>query len=254
MHAGWPRKQSYYTRNNWAGKFKLGDAWVLDGPATNALSHQINNLLYLLGEGPNGFAVPACVRSELYAAGPVESHNIAAIEITTDSGVNAYFLGTHCSQELFGATIILRCEKGQIVWTMYGETVVTYEDGTTETTRDIRDDWPNMQTNFIQAVRDGSGKNLRCPLIETRKMVAVLNAAHESSRVVHRVPEELIQVLPEGEGDSRVVLPGIDGLIRSAAEDRCLFSDLSDAPPWAKKTRPFDLAGYKKFPQQFRCE
>ncbi|WP_309380222.1 Gfo/Idh/MocA family protein [Cerasicoccus frondis] len=37
--ASWPRPDIFYDRNNWAGKSKVGEDWVYDFSANNALAH-----------------------------------------------------------------------------------------------------------------------------------------------------------------------------------------------------------------------
>ena len=93
----WPRGASYYGRNAWAGKLQDGGRWVLDGPATNACFHQIANCLYLATRH-EGLAEPTAVRGELYAAGGVESHNLAAMQIRTAEGPIVQLLLAHCTQ------------------------------------------------------------------------------------------------------------------------------------------------------------
>ncbi|HRU05875.1 MAG TPA: Gfo/Idh/MocA family oxidoreductase, partial [Candidatus Brocadiia bacterium] len=39
VRATWQRAESYYARNPWAGKFKDGDVYVLDGTINNPLAH-----------------------------------------------------------------------------------------------------------------------------------------------------------------------------------------------------------------------
>ena len=92
----------YYTRNDWAGKLHSGDALVLDGPATNALAHQITNMR-LPGlsdsQSPGHADFGSC--GSLDAAGPVEADDTAAIEIHMAEGPTAYFLASHCTGETF---------------------------------------------------------------------------------------------------------------------------------------------------------
>ena len=53
-----PYPSDYYERNNWAGKLKVGDRWVLDSPLNNALSHYLHLLLFLAGSSQNLTARP----------------------------------------------------------------------------------------------------------------------------------------------------------------------------------------------------
>jgi len=248
-HAGWPRTRAYYTRTDWAGKLSLKDTWVLDGPAMNALAHQVTNMLFLASAEPGRLATPTAVRAELYAAGPVESHDTAAIEIRTAEGPTAWFLASHCSEANFGPIIELEAERGHVVWSMREGAKVAYADGSTESCP-ADDGRPEMVANLVEAIRLNDPSVLRCPLPETRKFVLALDGAHESSGCVRRIPAAEVRRVGEG-ADARTVVVGLDGLLPRAAAARCLFSDLPDAPAWAARTQPFSLEGYRSFPRRF---
>ncbi len=249
--AGWPRNRAYYLRNAWAGELRVGKHWVLDGPATNALSHQLMNMLFLASPEPDGFASPASVRAELYAAGPVSSHDTAAIEVRTVEGPAIVLLVSHCTQENFGPVIEIVAERGTVRWQMGKGATITYSDGTTETCPAEPDSGRRkMLLNFLEAVRENDPERLRCPLAATRGFVLALDGAHESSVRVRRIPPDQITRVGERE-EARTVVAGLDDALRRAAEARCLLSDLPDAPPWAVATQHFDLAGYSRFPQRF---
>lgn len=248
-HAGWPRTRAYYTRNDWAGKLKAGETWVLDGPATNALAHQITNMLFLASAKPGRLATPTGVRAELYAAGEVESHDTCAIEVHTAQGPTCLFLASHCSEANFGPTIELAAEQGRVVWTMREGARIALADGTEENCP-AADGRAEMVANLGEAVRASDPTLLRCPLSETRKFVLALDGAHESSGCIHRIAPEHIRRGGEG-GEARTIVGCLDALLVQAARAKCLFSELADAPAWAVHTQAFDLAGYDFFPRQF---
>ncbi len=248
--AGWPRNKTYYGRNNWAGKLKVGDAWVLDSPTANALAHQVANLLALAGDD-RSFATPAWVRAELYAAGDVESHDTAAIEILSTGGTRMLFLNTHCSQGQFGPILEIEGESGTALWTMYQQAAITYADGTSESFAHDPLQVPKMLTNFIQAVRGNDASLLRCPLETTRNMVLALDGAHESSGRVNRIDAPFKHKDAVGTGEERTIVDGLDQAIADAAAGRCLFSDLPTPPAWAVKTPRFSMSGYEAFPVRF---
>lgn len=52
--AGWPRNDDYYERAPWAGRMFCDGRLVFDGPATNALSHVLNNVCHVLTGGSDG--------------------------------------------------------------------------------------------------------------------------------------------------------------------------------------------------------
>ena len=251
-HAGWPRDRGYYARNGWAGRLRVGDAWALDGPAMNALAHQVTNMLFLASPAPGRLATPTSVRAELYAAGPVESHDTAAIEIRTAEGPTARFLASHCTAASFGPAIAIEAEGGRAEWQMWRGGTIRLADGTAEPVAgDKGAGRPQMVANFVEAVRAGDGSLLRCPLAETRQFVLALDGAHESSRRIHRIAAEHARRIDAGTDQARTVVAGLDELLVRCAEAGCLPSDLGDAPPWAVATEPFDLAGYSRFPQAF---
>jgi predicted dehydrogenase len=252
--AGWPRPRPYYRRNEWAGRLRSDAGWVLDGPATNALSHQLAHMLAMAAGRRHAFAAPLAVRAELYAAGPVESHNLAAIEVRTAEGPILRFYCSHATAGTFGPAIHVACDRGRAVYDQRDGTTVAYDDGTQEHQPSQADDQEEMIANFLEAVRCGEASHLRCGLAQTRNYVLAVNGAHESSRRVHRIDERYWRLQDAGTDDQRVVVDGLDELLVAAEREGKLLSDLDGAPRWAVATEPFDLTGYDRFPQRFRCD
>ncbi len=254
-YAGWPRTASYYARNEWAGKLQIGGRWVMDGPAMNALNHQINNMLFLASDRPLGCAELKRVRGELYAAGPIDSHDTAAIEFETAGGAMGWFLCSHCTEKWSDPRIIIETDKATVEWQMRGEAVIRYRDGSPED----RCPWTRahhgeMIVNFVEAIRADDPSLLRCPLTEARKTIVVLDGTHESSRTIHRIASDQTRRIDEGTGKARTIVPGLDDMIRRAAEEGKLLSELPDAPGWAQASESFDVTGYCEFPQQFSAD
>jgi predicted dehydrogenase len=245
--AGWPRTKSYYDRNEWAGKLRSGDRWVLDGPAMNALAHQVNNLLFFASPSKRGYATPVSVRAELYACGGLESHNTAAIEIDTDTGVRVYFLTSHATDELFGPVFEVHGEKGTATLSMDAGARLTLADGSEEAIP-RGEKYSDVVGNFLDAIEAGDPSRLRCRLQDAAGMTLSLNAAHESSERIHRIDESLVRRVGD---DERMIVDGMDDLLTRAATQCCLFSDLSNAPSWVVRTESFDVGGYEYFPQRF---
>jgi len=252
--AGWPRRDYYYSRNEWAGKLRSGGKWALDGPATNALAHQTSNVLYLGSDRPGGFATPTSVRAELYAARDIESHDTAAIEIQTAEGIPLHFVVSHCSETEFGPVIEVHGEKGTARWTFTEGPVVTYNDGTEERSgREEELGRDKMVANFLRAVEVGDPELPKCTLADTRAYTLVADAMHESSGRIHRIDKPFVRRSGD-EGDrGYTIIDGLDDALKRCAEGRCLFSDLPDPPPWSVPTERFDLGAYSEFPQRFEC-
>lgn len=249
--ACWPRAQSYYDRNDWAGRLGEPGRWILDGPASNALSHQINNLLYLLAPAGERFATPQAVRGELYVAGPLQSHNTAAIELHLPDGLRAQYLVSHAVAQSFGPVLELHGSRGNARWSIGGGAELHYDDGRSEHISADPTEHLAMLANLLHAVQQNRPEDLRCTLEDTRKMVLALNAAHESSGRVHRIPDEHVTVKDKPDAPALAAVGGLEDVLAECARRRCLPGDLPDAPSWAVPTEPFDTAGYAEFPQRF---
>ncbi len=251
--ASWPRGKAYYERNEWAGRLRVGERWVLDGPASNALAHQITNMLLLASPQANRLAAPTKVRAELYAASRIEGHDTAAIEIRTAEGQTARLLVTHCGAEAFGPVIEIDAERGRAVYESKVGATITYDDGSSESCPASADSGRGeMIANFVAAVAANDGSALRCPLVEARAMTLAMDGAHESSGSIARIPAAACRTGTGERGGERTVVDGLDELVAEAGQNQCLLSDLPGAPPWARATAEFDLAGYSSFPQRFQ--
>ncbi len=108
----WPRNTSYYERADWAGKMHLADRPVVDGPLTNALSHIVQNMFFLVGEDESSCAVPTSVSGYFARARPIESYDFAWIKGTLEGGIEFDILGGHCSDHLDPWKISLRTDRG----------------------------------------------------------------------------------------------------------------------------------------------
>ena len=111
-------------------------------------------------------------------------------------------------------------------------------------------DAPRLLVDMHQAVEHGDADGVLCPPVGARNMTLTVNAAHESSGVVHRIDDAHVSIA-DADGDPRYVVAGLDDLMHAAAQQGVLLSDLTDAPSWAHSSQPFDCRDYRRFPQQF---
>jgi predicted dehydrogenase len=245
-----PRTISYYTRNEWAGRLRAGGKWVLDGPATNALAHQIMNML-LWASGDETIAQPLAVRAEMYAAHPrVDGHDTAAIEIET-AGPKVYFFGSHAVADKCRATIYVEGDAGRAEWSIGTGFSAEYADGTTESVGHDRLQRQRMVENIATAVRENRPEIIRCAPADARAMVAVVNGAYESSGRVNRIDREHCTQIDAGEPTERLVVEGLEAILEAGARQCKLPSELAGAPAWTRGGQRLDLVGYGQFPQRF---
>lgn len=245
----WIRKADYYARNDWAGRLKVGDAWVLDGTINNPLAHQVANLLFLASTERRKMATPAAVRAELYAGHDIESEDTAAVEILTAEGPRCYFLGTLCADEQSNPEITVLGSQAVAYRSFDGRVCIRYNDGRVEepTVNDSRQTVERFE-NFVAAAEANDANLLCCHLEMVRPFTLAVNGAFESARRVRPAPAEYVRRSGEGAA-TKTVIAGIDAAIPQASSTGRLFSDLGLG--WAKPTETFDLTGYDRFPVQF---
>lgn len=254
VKGGWPRSDSYYSRNNWAGKLRLGKNWVLDGIAMNAMAHYINNMLFLASQEPKISAIPNEVQAELYRAHPIESYDTITLRAKTNSGSQIYFVATHAPENESHPQMSLQCENGEVKWRFEdGATTIHYEDGSEEhfdnQNSDIRTE---VFRNAIACVR---GKDVpRCTLEMGRSHTLCMNGVHESCPQIISIPSDQIMrmdILDEAgkpTGDVKTIIRDVDALMEQAFSESKLFSELN--VPWAQRTRAVSLDDYTRFPSQ----
>ncbi len=118
----WPRPQSYFSRNAWAGKVRDAHGIVNDSPANNAFAHFLNLPLYFSSPAP-GFAakvLPGEVTAEKLRANPIETYDTVLAHLTTDTGTKIFYGVTHACADQHHPIIRVRGEKGRAVWTLQG--------------------------------------------------------------------------------------------------------------------------------------
>ncbi len=96
----WPRTESYYQRNHWAGKRRDPEGrWILDSPANNAMAHSLHNMLFLLGDRLGTSASPVSISARLARANDIETFDTIGAQVHTESGADLLFLASHAVGE-----------------------------------------------------------------------------------------------------------------------------------------------------------
>jgi predicted dehydrogenase len=111
----WPRGNTYYQRNYWAGKIFGKHAPVLDSPFCNAFAHYVNMLLYLTGSDREKAAVPELISGELSRSRDIENFDSGIVNLTAD-GVPATIMLTHCCSVNVHPKLVISCEKGTVIY------------------------------------------------------------------------------------------------------------------------------------------
>lgn len=234
---GWPRPKEYFTRNDWAGRMRLGDDWILDSPANNACAHFLMNALYLASNRPNEAITPTSVQAELYRANHTESPDLVQIKLTSDQ-MNMNLLFSHCNNSMLGPIMKIVCENGQAEWSdaELGKTKIVYSNGVEESFDNGDSDLWQFDgfLDLVQAVLEN--RQPICTPTLTRNQTLVINAMHESCPKIKRIDDSFIEEFndvdthPTFMTGKFLCVKGLDDYLRKAFENDGMLSQLSI--PW----------------------
>jgi predicted dehydrogenase len=227
ISACWPRTDSYYHRNSWAGKMALGPHPIFDGPATNALAHLIHNAMFLAGNSHQEFASLDEIQAELYRVRPIESYDLACLRGTFPSGIRFVAALTHATEEHRPFRLRIRGTKGWVEVSKDGAEL-DGSLGRKVCAEPFPDAFLRSYQNFVSFAQWPATR-----LQETRGYVKATNGAFISSGGIFTVDESYSRIC-ENNGDRGYDLPGLPGLIDRSFEEGRLFSELG--APWAKPT------------------
>jgi predicted dehydrogenase len=240
----WPRSSAYYGRNEWAGRLRVGEAWVLDSPVSNAFAHFLMMALFWSAETLHGVAEVAEVSAELYRAAPIESFDTACMRARTTRGIEILFYGSHAGAEEFPPEVQLVGDKGSIAWTY--ETFYTV-------TRDRRPvevlPVPNQldtRLSVLDTVMDrleGKAGFIVDPALG-REHTRLMNALHDFFPINTVAPTNVSRLKSRTGVFSRI--RDLDQTLAAAAEQNLLFSETRAA--WTVPAGPArTMKNYRQF-------
>lgn len=188
VSVGWPRLRSYYARTPWAGKLRLGEAWVRDSIANNACAHFLNVGLFLAG------GRPIATTAELGRAYAIESFDTCGLRIDMATGATVLFNASHVCASEFGPRVRIDCERGVIETTKLGNGATWRLPDGSEIPVSMREEQPYRET--LAHLR-GEPATV-CRLADCHAHPEVIEAAHlscpiadlpgiesEAERIVH---------------------------------------------------------------------
>jgi len=258
---GWPRSLQYYARNDWTGKMRLRDSWLLDSPANNANAHYVLNALYLCSPAPQCAGVPEVVRAELYRANAIESADTVQFRFVTGEGTRGHILLTHANRREVGPLMKLECETGTVYWQSdNGNTCIRFKGGKVEGFDNVtHPEWRyDPFKDLVEALHEGR-EPLCTPLLARSQTLAV-NLMHESCPRITSIPDAFVEHAedweifpPNTKGNFRRI-KDLDEQMTVAFLEGEFLSALG--VPWAtsRGTKEIFGEGYTRFPQHSRAE
>jgi predicted dehydrogenase len=96
-----PRRNTrYYRRNKWAGMTRYGGEKIYDSPLNNACAHQLQIMLFLLGNEINRSVEIIDADARLWKARPdIDNYDAAAVRLRTVENTELFFFAAHCVEE-----------------------------------------------------------------------------------------------------------------------------------------------------------
>ncbi|NUR73837.1 MAG: Gfo/Idh/MocA family oxidoreductase [Hamadaea sp.] len=214
MIGAWTRTESYYTRAAWAGRRTLDGVPVMDGALTNPFAHGVAMALRL--DGSSGADSVDAVEVDTYRAHPIEADDTASARMTTASGTPVTAAVTVCAETSREPVIEVVGSAGRAeLW--YTEDRLRTADG------ERRFDRADLLDNLLDHVADGVP--LFAPLAETRSFMQMVEAIRLGPAATP------IDARFQRLDGHRVIVPGVDDVVRQAADNGALFCELPVA--WA---------------------
>jgi len=236
----WPRDESYYNRNSWAGKKRnsRGDL-ILDSPVNNAMAHYLHNMLYVLGKATDRSAEPGIIQAELYRANNIESFDTAAMRIVTKCGAKILFYVSHAVRQDYGPVFSYEFTKARVIYDGAESPIeihfkkgeikkLSYPDVESQT----RKLWHmiNYSTN---------GGEIPCGVETARPHTVCVKAANESKPEPDAFPGEIIDINGE-EGRRLRYVNNLEDEFRRCYAEELLPSELNIS--WANSGEKIAIA------------
>lgn len=215
----WIRQDSYYQRNSWAGKRRLGGESVVDGSLTNPFAHAVATALLVAGTAQ---ALPLRVEAELHRARPIEADDTACARLTFDGGMKVVAAATLCADQVFEPYVVLHGTEGTARWWYRSDRLEVNGEA-------LRADPPtDLLRDLVQHVREKTP--LAAPLSVTRAFTAFVQAVRDHPGP-KAIPPEWVDTADE-DSDRRYIVRRVEKAVEAAAEEMALFSELG--VPWVK--------------------
>jgi len=232
VHGCSPRSAEYYARTPWAGKMIYDGKPVFDGPATNALSHWLHNIMYLAGRKMDDFGLPVDVEAELYRIRPIESYDLICMRGHMESGASFQFVVTHAAEEVAPCKLEVVGSKGR-AWITENSPVLGNDLGLSESARHCADPFLKSWRQFVRFARAEESR-VATHLEDTRGFVLATNAALASSGGIHVIGR------PSGNGCVDTGKLDLVELVVHSAREGELFSQMN--ADWGRSGRVIEIA------------
>lgn len=244
--ACWPREQSYYDRNTWAGAFRRRDTWVMDSPLSNAISHYANLVLFWLGDTLHATAHPLTVEAELYRANPIENYDTCALRVHFPGDIAALISFTHACQRQIDPQITITGTRGTLTTGQGRDIILRDAEGTelerlafTEARHSL------MARQFAAWVQGVPNVAVTATLEQAEPHLLICNGA-SAATTIHTIPPTDIATVTGRGGTPLRTIRNIEDTSLTCARNHQLPHE-SNLLPWTQPPGHQDLRNYHHF-------
>ncbi len=239
----WIRSEEYFTKNNWTGKLKSGEHWVLDSPAQNANAHMINLMCFLAGVTYERTGTLVSIQGEMARANKIESADTVGLKIRTAEGIDILFYSSLAAESIIDSRVVICGEKGALSWDYHKSLELIMKDGSSEIFE--VDDFNVARDKAIKSVLErleNPGRFI-CTLSYARNQVLAVNALHTASPICD-VPPDLVHTFTRG-NKKYTKIKGINDIITNAFNREMLLSETG--VDWITAGKNLDVREYHEF-------
>ena len=215
----WPRAHSYYQRNNWTGRLRADDAFVLDSPLNNAFAHFVNLSLFLAGETFEQSGDAFLNNAQLYRAHDIESFDTAVVQATSQSGTEFWFGVSHACHNTLEPIIRIEGTQGSIEWNQDHQCTIHH------TTREdevlpLLDSFQARDKMFETVLERLSNPDTRIcgpeiALCHTR----LIESIHRMGKIITFDPSQIKKIPLDGAKSTVPVVTGLEDRLKEAFEN-----------------------------------
>ncbi|MCL2377977.1 MAG: Gfo/Idh/MocA family oxidoreductase [Defluviitaleaceae bacterium] len=134
-YTSWPRLWKYYRRNNWAGRIKTDEGLLVnDSIVSNATSHHLQNMLFLLGSTMEDSASLHDVYIEAYRANDIESFDTCVLRGNVGEAT-VFYAASHSANYALDPIMRYELEKAVVTVNVFDKNAtctIHHRDGRVE--------------------------------------------------------------------------------------------------------------------------
>ncbi|MBR0458400.1 MAG: Gfo/Idh/MocA family oxidoreductase [Victivallales bacterium] len=233
MFAEWPRADTYYARNNWAGMAIVKGQPVYDSPLNNALAHYLNIPLFCAGDDFATAAHAVKMQAELVRARQsIETFDTCGVRIITHNGVTILLLQTHACGAGRNPRLHFQMERGHFLWELQTKTMQFFDAENHLVHSEALPDFRIFEFNNVIARIHDPSAFIYTPE-NSREQLFCIEKMHQNFPI-HNLHSNEYQI--DTGHDNQYIIPGI-----SEVFDRCYANGLLPSEAGATWSSPVPM-------------